>query len=795
VKRAILVLVLALVLNLSFAEIYFPDQPVAAPEGYLAARVNPSALSFGNGSGLALERYYSKDFKTFSDEYSLYFVSDGFSYIFDHNINDHHTLSLSSKFKNLYFGFGYNWENKYYRKGELLNSILFRPSEFISLGATGSDMFDSKSSEYVLGAALRPFAFNSNLGSRITFTTDFHYSAEKWEDPVIGIQTELLDGLFLGGNYKMETETIGLNFGLRFGKLGIGSSTALDSDNKVSSGSWFINLSEKYYRSVFESKKPNQFYDLKLQGQIKEKKTGFQLGPFTIINQKEKTLSEIITLIEKLKKEDRIQGILFKSAHYKLSFAGMQELHEALIDFKSAGKKIVYYSENISNKEYIFAASVADEIYLHPSGWLELKGLSISVPYVSELLDTLGIEVVNFQSHKYKTAGNMFSETEMTESERESYEYLLEGIYEEELQMINSGRADKLKKNIEELINEGPYLIAENALKNGLIDGVIFEDELEDKLKNLVKDAAVVKNICESKIRYDWSDEKKEKIAIIYCVGNIHMGKGRTGRSIGSITTARAIKNAREDGSIKGIILRVDSGGGSALASDIITREVELCRSGKNTKPVVISMAGVAASGGYFIASMCDMIIAQPTTITGSIGVIGLLFNFEELYEKIHINWSTVKKGKFSDLGNSSRKMTEEEKDKIRESIAFSYDQFISYVAKGRNMEKDNVHEIAQGRVWTGKQALDRGLIDKLGGMKLAMEEMAALAELKHEIELVEFDGSKTSKMKFGFDVAERIMKKDVPDELRSFYNMYINWKMYGNEKILKVVPYDLEIQ
>jgi len=794
VKRAILV-VLVVIFGAISAEIYIPDQPVASPDGHLAARINPAALAFGNASGLTFEGYFNEDFETFSDEYSIYLITGGLSYILDHNVNDHHTLLLSTKYKNISYGFGYNWENKFYRKGEMLNSILFRPSDYFSLGASGTDIFDTDDAQYILGAAIRPFAFKGNLGSRITLTTDFHYSDENWEDPVIGIQTELVDGLFFGGNYKMETETIGLNFSLRFGQIGIGNSTKLDQDNKVSGGNWFINFSDNYYRSIFESKKPNQFYDLKLQGKIKEKKTGFQIGPFSFIDQKEKTLSEIITLIEKLKKEDRIQGILFKSANFNLSFAGMQELHEALIDFKSTGKKIVYYSENISNKGYIFAASVADEIYLHPSGWLELKGLSVSVPYVSELLDTLGIEVVNFQSHKYKTAGNMFSETEMTESERESYEYLLDGLFAEEVQMINSGRGDKLKKSIEVLIDEGPYLVPENALNSGLIDGIIFEDELEGKLEALVTDAEIVKNIRENKIRYDWSEDKKDKIAIIYCVGSIHMGKGKTGRSIGSITTARAIKNAREDKSIKGIILRIDSGGGSALASDVITREVELCRSGDNMKPIIVSMAGVAASGGYFMASMCDMIIAQPTTITGSIGVIGMLFNFEDLYEKIHINWSTVKRGKFSDLGNSSRKMTEEEKDKIRESISYTYEQFISYVARGRKMDVESVHEIAQGRVWTGKQALDRGLVDKLGGMKLAMEEISLLAQLNHEIELVEFEGNKTTVMNVGHDTVEKIMVKDIPVQLKSFYEVYSDWKLYGNEKILKVIPYNLEIQ
>jgi len=796
VKRVIILLGILLITALCWSELYYPAYSVAAPEGYTAARVNPSALAFKNGSGFTLERYYNHDLKTFKDEFALYFTGENLSYIFDHGKNDEHSILFSTALlRNLYYGLDYSWTNKYFKEGDFEHSLLFRPNEIISLGATGREFFDEKKSEYVLGTALRPFYFQDNWGSRITFSADVHYSEEEWEKPVVGLQTELLNGIFLGGSYQLETETFGVNFGLRFGTLGLGTSTAFDAENDVSGGSWYVNFSKNYYRTVFDSKKKNQFYNLKLKGDIKEKKTGFNFGPIKIINQKDKTLSEIITKINELKEEERIDGILFKSANFNMSFAGIQELQAALSEFRSTGKKVIFYYENISNKQYIFAASVADEIYMHPSGWLDLKGLSITAPYVSELLDTLGIEVINFKSHDYKTAGNMFTETEMTAAERETYEYILLGLYDEAIDMINSGREDKLQKSIEELIDEGPYMVSQKALEAGLIDGLIYEDELQSKLEEYNKDAEVVNSICENKQRYDWSDEATDKVAVIYCVGNIHSGKGKLGRSIGSITTAKAIKNAREDKSIKGIILRVDSGGGSALASDVIHREVALCNSGDDQKPVIVSMAGVAASGGYFISAMSDMIIAQPSTITGSIGVIGLQFNLTELYKKIHLNWSTVKMGENADLGNTSRKMTEIEKEKISESIAASYEQFISFVAEGRDLSVEDVHKVAQGRVWTGKQALERGLVDKLGGMKLAMKEMTRIAELDHEIELVEYDGFGSRGVSTGISMNSDLITDQLPVEMKSFYDTYQNWKLYGDEKILKVLPYDLEIQ
>jgi protease IV len=796
VKRAIILLTLVFITGISWAGIYFPEYSTAASEGHYAARVNPAALAFGNSYGLALERYYDEDFQTFTDEFSIFLNLEGLSYLFDHRKDDFHKLSLSGEiFRNLYHGFGYEWRNKHFKKGDFTYSLLFRPNEYLSLGAAAGEIFDYEKSEYVLGTAIRPLAFSPGLGSRLSLTADVHYAAEEWEKPVIGIQSELIDGVFLGGNYQLETETAGISFSLKFGQLGTGTDMKLDTDNNPAGGSWYIHLSDKHYRSFLDSSKPNQIYDFKLPGEIKEKKSGFQIGPFTLINEKEKTLSEIIEHIEKLKKEDRIQGILFKNANFSLSMAGTQELQEALTDFRSAGKKIVFYYEGISNKQYVFAASVADQIYLNPSGWLDLKGLSISIPYISELLDTLGIDVENFRSHKYKTAGNMFSEPAMTDEEKETYEFLLQDIFNESVKMIEQGRGDKLKQSVAELIDNGPYFIAENALENGLVDGLIYEDELEEKLNNLIDDAQVVKNICENKIRYDWSDAEKDKIAIIYCVGNIHMGKSKLGRTMGSITTSKAIKQAREDKSIKGIILRVDSGGGSALASDIITREVELCNTGEDKKPVIISMAGAAASGGYSISAMSDMIIAQPTTITGSIGVFGIFFNLKELYSKIHVNWSTVKIGKFADLGSTSRNMTTEEKTKLAASIANTYDQFITYVALGRDMDKEDVHKIAQGRVWTGNQALERGLVDKLGGMKLALQEMSELAELENEIELIEFAGQGSGSMNVGIGVSTKLFETPIPSELRSLYDSYSEWKLYGNEKILKVMPYNFEIQ
>ena len=770
---------------------------VAFTDNFLAPKVNPAAMGFGNANGIAFLGNYDED-GFYEDYYSVFFNSDNFAYVIDRiGNNNYHKLALSTAntklSNNLYFGFAWDWKNKYFKKGDISESILYRPFDFLSLGTVIYDLFE-EDVNYKVGVAIRPVFIGGKTCERITLTADSHYDESDWRKPVFGIQTEVLDGFLLGGAYDLEDETFCANFGITFENLGIGSTVDMDKDNEFSQGQYYINFSEKSYRSII-GKKKNYFVDYELKGEILEKRKGQKIGPFTVYMGKEKTLSQIIKDIKKMKEDDDVKGLVFKSGNFKAKFAQRTELKDALLDFKAEGKNIIFYYEMITGANYTFAASVADEIYLNPIGMINLKGISISLPYVKNLLDTLGIDVINFRSHDYKTAGNILSEDHMTEAERESYEYLIDGIYEEMVKMIADGRGDKLTKSVDEIIDEGPYWNAQRALELGLIDDVIYEDELEDKIKDKYAPKEIVEKYRKSTMQYDWSKERKDKIAIIYAVGNIHSGKGVSGKSIGSETTAELIKKAREDKSVKGIIIRVDSGGGSALASDVINREVAICKTGKDKKPVIISMGGVAGSGGYYIAASADKIIAQPNTITGSIGVVGIFPGLERLYKKILINWDTVKRGKHSDIGSTNRQMTEEEKQMVEKAIHHIYEKFIDVVAEGRNMSTDDVHKIAQGRVWTGKQAFERGLVDALGGLDIAVKEMKKLANLKREVELVEFEDKKK-----GMEISLDMMTKksdslNIPDEIRSLLELGDKLLKFGDENILMILPYDLEFK
>ncbi|MDO9576871.1 MAG: signal peptide peptidase SppA [Candidatus Cloacimonadales bacterium] len=766
---------------------------VAGTDDFMAAKTNPAALGVGNAGGISLIGNYNEN-GFFEDWYSVIIADDNFAYVLDRiGSNNYHRLAVATGktdlLPNLYFGSSWDWKNKYFKKGDFSESILYRPADFVSLGAIGCNLFD-EDRFYNLGIALRPLIFDTSWLDRLTFSADAKLQDEEWEKPVVGMQTELVNGLKLGASYDLENEKIGVNFGITLDKISLGTFGKANDDNEFKTGQYYVNFSDKSFRSLINFNK-NQFVDYKMKGQILETKQAQKIGPFTVVMSKGRTLQSVIDEINKMKDDADVKGIVFINENFKASFAARQELIDCFLDFKKAGKKIVFYFEGTSGSNYAFAAAIADQIYLNPVGYIEFQGLSVSSPYLHTLLDTLGIDVVNLRSHAYKTAGNMFSEDHMTPEERESYEYLLEGIFAEIELMVDGGRGDRLSKPIRELIDETPIWDADVALKNGLIDGVIYEDELEQKLEDLYQSKKITEKYENEIFNYDWSEPAQEKIAVIYAVGYIHSGKGMPGRSIGSITTSEAIKKAREDKSVKGIILRVDSGGGSALASDIIAREVQLCNEGKNKKPVVVSMGGVAASGGYYISIYADKIVCQPGTITGSIGVVGIMPFFERMFDKIHINWDTVKIGKYSDYARMSRLPTEEE-TKIGElMISNFYDKFIQHVAEGRDMDVKEVHKVAQGRVWTGKQALDCGLVDALGGMNVAVVEMQKLMKTDKKLRLVEYnDSDKTMKLEFPIDASTYI-----PEQLQTVWKISETVKQFDDDNIQMILPYVPEIK
>ena len=477
--------------------------------------------------------------------------------------------------------------------------------------------------------------------------------------------------------------------------------------------------------------KANSILKITLSRPIVERASDNPFENLSITNMDPETEIEfksILDNIEKAKTDDRIKGIYLNVPWVNAGLSQTEEIRNKLLDFKKSGKFIIAYAEYYSQNGY-YLSSVADEIFLNPEGIFELKGLSAQIIFFKGLLEKLDIEAQVIRHGKFKSAIEPFILDKMSKENREQISLLLTTISDNILDSIASQRGLTLSK-VEELADNLELNTAQKCFEHHFVDALIYQDELEEKLKSKLGEEAKLQLISLTKYNNAKVEKQgkisRDKIAIIYATGEINSGKGDL-KSIGSVTTAKAIKEAREDERIKAIVLRVNSPGGSALASDVIWRETILA---KAEKPLVISMGDLAASGGYYIACAADTIVANPTTITGSIGVFGLIPNLQHFYKnKLGITIDTVNTHKHADMG-VNRALTAFEKAKIQESIEEIYATFIGHVAEGRNMSTAAVDDIAQGRVWTGYDAKRLGLVDVLGGLETAIDIAAHLAKL-----------------------------------------------------------------
>jgi protease IV len=454
-------------------------------------------------------------------------------------------------------------------------------------------------------------------------------------------------------------------------------------------------------------------------------------------------LNEILKSIKKAETDTNIKGIyLDLNNDVAASAATLEEVRNALIGFKTSKKFIYAYAETYSQKSY-YLASVADKIYLHPEGELTFKGLSAQIMYYKNALEKLNIEMQVFRHGKFKSAVEPFLLDKMSAPNRLQMETLLNSIWKNMLDAVSKQRGistEELQSMADELKISSP----DDAKQLKLVDELKYKDEVMDILKAKLgvkeKDKinfVSLNNYAKAKEKGKKEEEKEEdfnakksekKLAVVYAVGSIESGSGDD-ETIGSETIAKAIKDARTDSSVKAIVLRVNSPGGSALASDVIWREVVLA---KKVKPVVVSMGDVAASGGYYISCAADRIFAEPNTITGSIGVFGVLPNAKKLFnEKLGINIDTANTAKHSDLGTPYRAASEVEAAYIQKGVEKVYDTFTKRVAEGRGMKQADVDSIGQGRVWSGADALNIKLVDELGGINDAIKYTANKASLK----------------------------------------------------------------
>ena len=447
-------------------------------------------------------------------------------------------------------------------------------------------------------------------------------------------------------------------------------------------------------------------------------------------NGKQPSLSELIGLLNYAKKDSSIKGIYIKCAENPNGYAATEEIRKALIDFKKSNKFIVAYAETISQKGYMMA-NVADQIYTHPQGGMEWSGFNYETMFLKGLIDKLEIEPQIFYAGKFKSATEPFRYTQMSEANKLQTGIWLNSIYNNFIQ----GAAEMRNLNadsIKAFANEGKVQNAKDALKYKLVDGLIYDDQLKkiiSKKLRLVDETKIsfvsINNYAESiALRGTGSG----KIAVIYADGDVVMGKGQN-EAIASDDYRALLQKIRNDKSIDAVVLRVNSPGGSALASDIIWREIDLL---KKEKPVVVSMGDVAASGGYYIACGADSIFADANTITGSIGVFSVIPNAEKfLKNKLGITFDRVKTGQYADAPSATRALTVIEQKFLQSGVDSVYNTFTSRVAAGRQKSVAYIDSIAQGRVWTGADAIKVGLVDKIGTLNDALASAAKMAKLK----------------------------------------------------------------
>ena len=502
-------------------------------------------------------------------------------------------------------------------------------------------------------------------------------------------------------------------------------------------------------------------------------------------------LKQILDNIEKAKNDSKIKGIYINSPFINAGLSKTEEIRNKLLEFKQSGKQIISYNEMYSSKGY-YLSSVSNKVFLNPLGTITHQGLTATLMFFKEMLEKLNIDIQIFKVGKFKSAIEPLILEKMSDANRNQLEKLLNSFSENIFDSIASQR--KLTLEQVQLDADQLKLLVRICKDLGYVDDVLYEDQVIDKMKIIfeVEKLNFISLSNYSKIKIDDKKISRNKIAIIYANGDIISGKGNT-ETIGSITTSKAIKQAREDKNVKAIVLRINSGGGSALASDVMWRETILA---KEKKPFVVSMGAVAASGGYYIAADADEIWATPSTITGSIGVFGMIPNLKRFYkENFGISMDTVNTNKYSDMG-ISRKLSLFEKNKIQEGVEEIYEVFLSRVADGRNMTTDAVDEIGQGRIWSGNDAKSIGLVDVYGGIEKAIEIAGDLAKIE-EFRIISLPKKKDPLTTLVNDFAEMKISKILFDGFGFLkYQQIKNLKQLKKEdRIQARIPYLMKLE
>jgi protease-4 len=493
--------------------------------------------------------------------------------------------------------------------------------------------------------------------------------------------------------------------------------------------------------------------------------------------------------------DDKIKGIYLQAGNVSAGQSMLTEIRDALLDFKGSGKFIVSYAEVLTEPGY-YLSSVADEVYLNPMGAMEFNGLSSEMVFMKGLFEKIEVEPVIFRVGEFKSAVEPFILDKMSEESRLQTELYLKDLNDHALAQIAESRSIDLNR-IREINDQMLVRDNQSALDLGLVDGLWYDDQVKDLLRDKlgVGESEDIESINITNINKTAKAENRlsrNRIAVIVADGEIVSGS--SDGVISSEKFLKEIRKARKDKDIKAIVLRVNSPGGSILASDVIWRELS---EAQKEKPLIASMSDVAASGGYYIAAPADTIVAHPNTITGSIGIFGLWFNAKGLLNnKLGITTDVAKSGEFSDFMTPTRPLNPVEQSVIQKQVEDGYDVFISRVAEGRGMSKEAVLEIASGRVWSGLQAKNNGLVDVLGGLEDAVQIAATKAGVEEDYRVLYYPEQKTMLERFLAELSQDVQTTYMRLKLGSAYFIYQQIeKAKQHEGIMVRLPYDIHIQ
>ena len=538
--------------------------------------------------------------------------------------------------------------------------------------------------------------------------------------------------------------------------------------------------------------KSNSVYQLDLDGSLVDRS---EEDPFSAAlaeafgqaEQKVIGLDDVLANIEKAKSNDNVKGIYLKGGTLYGGFASIKEIRDALIDFKKTGKFIVAYADNYIQSNY-YLVTVADKILINPQGMLELKGLAADLVFYKNTLDKIGVEMQVVEVGTFKSAVEPYITTKMSDANREQVTVYMTSIWKTMLNQISESRkisVDTLNAYADQMMMFQP---TEKSKQYSLVDSLVFADEVDSILTSYVSDYKLVKHTAMNNLPTNKKFEKS-KVAVIYAVGAID---GGSNEGIISDKLVETINDVAKDDAVKSVVFRVSSPGGSAYGSEQIWRALTKL---KAKKPLIVSMGDYAASGGYYISCMADVILAQPNTITGSIGIFGLIPNIAGLNNKIGLTYDGVKTNKLSDAISVNRPFRPEERDLMQNYVNRGYELFVKRCADGRKKTPDQIKAIAEGRVWTGEDALKIGLVDKIGGIdeaiQIAVDKAKLTAYNVKEYPVKEDFATKLMKS-FGEDMETRFIKAQLGEQYKLFREIKNIEKINGIQARL---PYELIIK